>query len=283
MSSSAGSRHRRRSLPEVLGDLLPSGGPIGRVRRTLRPLVDRLLEHKRGGLRAVLPGGEVVLVAPAQRHMTWNDEEYSAFRATAHPGQVILEAGANVGCYTLLFAQWVGPSGRVFAFEPDPVAFEGLRRHVTMNSVDDRVTVLPEAVTDGSAARVRLLLGESSGVSRVAARDPGMGSRGVDVAATSIDRFCAERAITPDVIKIDVEGAELSVLRGARRTLAAAGPRLQLFVEMHPSLWPEFGSSADDLRRECERQRLEPERLDGSRADVWSIEGVCLRLRPQAP
>ena len=81
----------------------------------------------------------------------------------------------------------------------------------------------------------------------------------------SIDQFCAERGLAPRVIKIDVEGAELAVLRGARSTIAAAGPGLQLFVEMHPHLWPALGISADDVRRECEAQGLVAERLDGSR------------------
>ena len=66
------------------------------------------------------PRGRVVLVAAEFRHITWNPEEYAAFRAAVRPGDVVLEAGANVGAYTMLFAQWVGPAGRVFAFEPDP-------------------------------------------------------------------------------------------------------------------------------------------------------------------
>ena len=61
-----------------------------------------------------------MFVAPEFRHLTWNPEEYTAFRAAVRPGGVVLEAGANVGAYTMLFAQWVGPAGRVFAFEPDP-------------------------------------------------------------------------------------------------------------------------------------------------------------------
>ena len=55
----------------------------------------------------------------------------------------------------------------------------------------------------------------------------------------SIDAFCAARGTSPDVIKVDVEGAELDVLRGARQTLASCSPAL--FVEFHPSLWPARG------------------------------------------
>jgi len=145
--------------------------------------------------------------------------------------------------------------------------------------VADRVTAVGAAVADGSASTLRLALGESSGISRLL--PPGETHPATrEVSVVSIDQFCGDRGLTPQVIKIDVEGAELAVLRGARSTVAAAGPGLQLFVEMHPHLWTALGISVDEVRRECEAQNLVAERLDGSRGtDVWQTEGVCLRLR----
>jgi FkbM family methyltransferase len=274
-----GDSFRTKSLPERIADALPSGGVIGRLRRPLKPIFNALLGRKHD-LESVLPGGEVVHVAPAYRHISWNPEEYDAFRRAVRPGQTVIEAGANVGAYSVLFGQWVGSGGRVFAFEPDPQAFDGLRQHLALNDLTSRVTVVPAAVTDGVEARVRFALGESSGISRrVLASEP-PAARLTDVDAVSIDQFCARERITPDVIKVDVEGAELAVLRGARATIAAAGPSLQLFVEMHPQLWPSLGYSAADIQRECAEQRLVVERFDGRRDGVWDIEGVCLRLRP---
>ena len=179
----------------------------------------------------------------------------------------------------MLFAQWVGPAGRVFAFEPDPAAYAGLQQHMVRNAVADRVTAVAAAVADGSARRcgwrsVNRLA--SAACCRQARRD--LATR--EVSVVSIDQFCGDRGLTPQVIKIDVEGAELAVLRGARSTVAAAGPGLQLFVEMHPHLWTALGISVDEVRRECEAQNLVAERLDGSRGtDLWQTEGVCLRLR----
>jgi hypothetical protein len=98
----------------------------------------------------------------------------------------------------------------------------------------------------------------------------------IDVPTTSIDAFCRARDLRPQFIKVDVEGAELDVLRGARETIAAA-TSLDLYIEMHPHLWPAFGTSQAEIEEELARQHLRPERLDG-RPDVWSIEGVCLRM-----
>ena len=283
MSPSRGDSYRAKTLPERIAEALPSGGAIGTIRQRLKPLFHRLLAQQGDGFRSVLPGGEVVVVSPAHRHITWNADEYTAFRSAVRPGDVVLEAGANVGAYTLLFGQWVGAAGRVVAFEPDPNAFEGLEQHLSINNVSDRVTAVAAAVADGQQDHIRLVLGESSGISRMASAIDGSASSVKDVPAVSIDAYCATHRLTPQVIKIDVEGAELGVLKGARATIARGGPDLHLFVEMHPQLWPALGYSADDLRRECQSQHLAAEMLDGSRDEsLWTTEGVCLRLRPQA-
>jgi hypothetical protein len=67
------------------------------------------------------------------------------------------------------------------------------------------------------------------------------------------------------------------VLRGGRKTLAAVGNGLALYVEMHPHLWAGFGYARADLELELARQGLRVERIDG-RPDPWAIAGVCLRL-----
>jgi FkbM family methyltransferase len=279
-STPRGDSFRAKTLPERLAEALPSGGAIGRLRQHLKPLFNRWLARHDDGLRSVLPGGEVVVVSPAFRHITWNPEEYDAFRAAVTPGSTILEAGSNVGAYTVLFGQWAGPGGRVFAFEPDPTAFDGLRRHIEINGIGDRVTPVAAAISDGSETSLRLVLGESSGISRMAHGDDRSEANVRDVPALSIDMFCADKRLAPTVIKIDVEGAELAALRGARKTIASAGARLQLFVEMHPHLWPSLGYGAEDVERECRAQGLTVEHLDGTRDGVWVTEGVCLRLRP---
>jgi FkbM family methyltransferase len=169
----------------------------------------------------------------------------------------------------------------VFAFEPDPGAFAGLARHLDLNGMTGRVAPIRAAVTDGSIDRVRLATAPSSGLARVTSEDAAFPDA-IEVAATSIDDFCETNGIAPRVIKIDVEGAELQALRGARRTIAARGPSLALFVEMHPSIWSSSGLSAEDLAREIAAQGLVPERLDGTARDLWTTEGVCLRLRPRS-
>ena len=266
--------YRRQSLPERLATMLPAGGRVAALRQRLRPVFTRLLSS---GTRlvATLPDGERVILAAAHRHVTWNPHEYRAFRAAVHPGSIVFDVGANAGAYTMLFAQWVGPAGHVYAFEPDGRAFEGLTTHLRLNGVADWTTASSAAVLDrpGPAS---LVVSDSPGGSRVA---PGLriDDTGRRVQAVSIDHVCRERGVVPNVIKIDVEGAELSVLRGARETIAAAGDRVTLFVEMHPRLWPEAGHGLRDVQIECERLELEPQSICSG--DRWGSEGVCVMLR----
>lgn len=279
MSHPPASNFRTATLAERIARAMPSGPAFDGMRRLVKPLFERMLGGSGGALQSVLPGGEVVRIAAKYRHITWNEQEYAAFRGAVRAGDVILEAGANVGAYTVLFAQWTGPAGRVIAFEPDPQAFAGLQAHLAANGLESRVTPVPAAIAGTGAGRLRFALFASSGISRLATASEAPGTIVREVASTSIDDYCARRRLSPAVIKIDVEGAELAALAGARRTIAAAGPRLQLFVEMHPRIWPSLGITPGDVEREIADQGLVAEQLDGSRDHLWTTEGVCLRLR----
>jgi FkbM family methyltransferase len=264
--------YRRPTAIEGLGERFRGLVPDGAVRRWLRTAYRAAVRLRTGGsVTSRLPHGEAVRLLPEYRFVTWNPAEYEAFRAAARPGRVALDVGANVGAYALLLGQWVRPGGRVFAFEPAPEAFAGLSEHVRLNELAS--TVVPvraaAAATSGTAT---LAADGISGANRLA-DEPG----GETVRTVTVDEFCAREGITPSFIKIDVEGAELDVLRGARETIRAAGEGLALFVEMHPTIWRGMGLSAADVRAELALQGLRAEPLREV-ADPWALEGECLRL-----
>jgi FkbM family methyltransferase len=246
-----------------------------RLRAPIKRMYEAVLDALPGGrLICRFPHGEAVRLAAAYRQVVWNPEEYEAFRKVVTPGATVLDIGANLGGYTVLLAQWTGPAGRVHAFEPAPGARKGLMRHLALNGIADHVVVHPEALSAG-AGRARFRAVGIQGDNRLVSDGT---ADGIDVNTTSIDDFCLAHAVRPGFIKLDVEGAELDVLRGARATIASAGDRLELYVEMHPHLWAAFGYSRAELEAELARQGLQAERLDG-RPDPWSLAGVCLRLR----
>jgi FkbM family methyltransferase len=277
LPTAASGRFRKRSLMDAAGEQL-RGMPLGeRLRRWGRRAYHAawMLQTGGQGLSCRLPSGEVVQVLPEHRYLSWNPVEYAAFRSAVRPGTTALDVGANVGAYAILLGQWVGPSGRVFAFEPAAAAFDGLVRHVGLNRRHGVVVAVSAAVGDRDG-QGRLAIADTAGESRLA--DDSDPAPTVPVPVVTIDTFCRREAIEPSFIKIDVEGGELAALRGARETIRRAGRALTLFVEFHPSIWPLIGMCRADVEAELERQRLRVEPL--SDEDPWKLEGMAVRLVP---
>jgi FkbM family methyltransferase len=249
--------------------LLPARVPAV-LRRAYENALDALPGER---LMSVFPGGERVRVSARYRHLSWNPDEYAAFRAAVRPGAIVLDVGANVGAYTLLFAQWVRPAGRVFAFEPAPETRAGLERHLAMNGVADRVEVV-EAAVAGTEALVPFAIDAFGGASSL--HIPPETKSLITVRSVTIDGFCAARRITPDVVKIDVEGAEVEALKGGRRVLSR--DETHVFVELHPSVWASRGVTPAHVQAELRTLGFSVEPLHQG-FDVWSMEGVCSRLR----
>jgi FkbM family methyltransferase len=148
-------------------------------------------------------------------------ENQLRFVASLKPGAVVYDVGANVGFYTLLAAVIAGPGGRVYSFEPLPRNLAILRRHVQLNHLEN-VEIFDGAVSD------------SAGTAHFSTQNiPEMGfisSTGdLEVRTFALDELLAAgRLRPPDVIKIDVEGAERDVFEGARKLLAEHRPTIML-------------------------------------------------------
>lgn len=153
-----------------------------------------------------------------------------ALVAELRPGATVYDIGANVGFVTLLAARLVGPTGRVIAFEPVPENVAAIRHNLALNGID-WAEVVETAVAEkpGSAT---LILSDVSAFSRLATVNVPTGARGqIEVGVTSVDEFLAAGlAPPPDFVKIDVEGAELEVVRGMRQTLADHHPTIMCEV-----------------------------------------------------
>lgn len=182
-------------------------------------------------------------------------------------GKVVYDIGAHVGWYSLIASRLVGDAGRVVAFEPHPPNLSYLRRHLQLNSVSN-VTILPVAVA-GCDGTTGFLPGASRSTGRLA--KPSADTR--SVRTTSVDSLVeAGEAPPPDVIKIDVEGAEKDVLVGARHTLATKRPIL--FVSIH----------GRDARRDCgELLRAEGYRMHAIGAEELDSASVIFAVPVEHP
>jgi FkbM family methyltransferase len=141
------------------------------------------------------------------------------------PGAIFYDVGANVGFFSVIAARIVGPRGSVFAFEPVSTNARYIRRNARLNKLHN-IVLVRKAVTD-SIGRADLCVTEYAGGAVLASAD----HRSPDVVGTtkvdtvSIDHLVFDLSFpAPTVVKIDVEGAESSVLRGMKRVLMEFGP-----------------------------------------------------------
>ncbi len=170
------------------------------------------------------------------------EKEIEFFEEFLRPGDRMLDIGANFGLYALMAAAKVGPTGRVDAFEPFPESFALLERNIAINQAYQVYGFC-------------LALGEySSKASLLIHADPGRNSIGslgdaqkgaISISVEPLDTILAEPARFIDAIKIDVEGWELAVFRGAAKVLRTSRPVIVL--EVNPESCSAAGSSYEAL------------------------------------
>ncbi len=149
------------------------------------------------------------------------------------PGWTIVEVGANMGYYSLLMASLVGSTGRVYAFEPNPMVYKLLKLNLEINGFLDRAIAIPKAVFDRSCCiefGVALKHMGNSGVFTFGTFDEP--AKRISVEAVALDDFFAQNKKI-NLIKIDAEGSEFFVLKGAQRVIAE-NPELIIIMEFVP-------------------------------------------------
>lgn len=164
-------------------------------------------------------------------------------------GDVVLDLGAHIGYYTLLLAKLVGPHGKVFAFEPEPGNFAVLRRNVKLNRCGNVVLSRKAAYNQNKIVKL-YLCDLNSGMHRL--HESVHCNRTIDVEGVRLDDYFSGQDIRFDFIKLDVEGAELSALKGMTRLLEKSN-RVKLLTEFAPAHLAEAGVDAGAfLRFLCE-------------------------------
>lgn len=159
-------------------------------------------------------------------------------------GDTAIDAGANVGFFTIIMSKLVGDTGRVVAVEPGANNFEKLHRNIVLNKCQN-VTVVREPLWC-SPVDVPMYLYDDGGANSLWPNE-GDVSSGM-LRATTLDAICDGR--TPKLIKMDIEGSEFDAIQGGRKMFATQRP--VLVTEMNPAALKRAGSSPFKLRRALE-------------------------------
>jgi FkbM family methyltransferase len=155
-----------------------------------------------------------------------------ALRRTVRAGATVYDVGANVGFFSLFAARLAGPDGRVIGFEPVAEVAALAREAAARSELADRVEIRVAAVGAQAGTAQVYVVGAGGIWSHVAVREPhALTEEERSVEQVTLDAVVAAGAPAPDVIKIDVEGVEADVLRGARGVMDEHAPAI--ICELH--------------------------------------------------
>jgi FkbM family methyltransferase len=201
------------------------------------------------------------------------------------PGDTFVDCGANIGYFSVLATGLVGPHGRVVAIEANPQTFELLKRNLALNGCGTPVHC---AVTT-NAGEVDIFVSDMGDVYsslRTGGLVTGDSVRSYKVPGRPLDEVVEDLGLDRvHVVKVDIEGGELDVLRSARRTMTQLRP--VWIVEYGTNTWPAFGATAEQLLAlvkdrgyEIRQFDLSARRLVAPLPNVWQSPYTNIMLLP---
>jgi len=200
----------------------------------------KLLHSCAGFLVVELEAGLIIRIADptdvSERYVVfgYEQQEMKEFMSLAKPGMTFFDVGANLGMYSVLAGKRVGPSGRVHAFEPTPALVSKLKQQLALNSLHN-VTVNETAISSETGT-AQFFLAEASVNNCLSSSSDS--DRAIFVRTITLDEYVHKQGIAHvDLMKVDVEGAEVQVLLGAKKLLSASdAPTIMMEVCSSPLL-----------------------------------------------
>jgi FkbM family methyltransferase len=148
------------------------------------------------------------------------------YRGLLREGDTCVDVGAHVGRHTWAMLECIGPRGRIVAFEPIPSLADALAAEVARRGVSHQVEVHGLALSDSAGSATFVITEDAPGYSGLRRRvyDVPTRTREIEVRVDTLDAMVADRLGALAYIKVDAEGAEWAILRGAQRALARFRP-----------------------------------------------------------
>ena len=265
---------RTRILPTALGPIASSVGTL--IKGVLRRLPGEITVKKRiSGVGPFRFHSDYVFT-DFEHWATGHNSAFADLVEECSSKNCVLDIGAHIGITALPISSVLAPGGRVHAFEASTTNLKMLRFHIRKNSVAN-IDVVPRLVGDQNDSGVIFFQNKRvSGMNSVVKQGSSRHWETIPVDMISLDHYCLEYGLMPEVIKIDVEGGEEAVLRGGRRTLRQFNPIV--FLSVHPRHLNELGSSVEQLKLLIESFGYRIEYADGSPVGTEVLEFSEYRL-----
>jgi FkbM family methyltransferase len=208
----------------------------------------------------------------------WMEDEILLIGKMVQKGDVVFDVGANIGTHTIPFAKFVGPEGKVLAFEAQPKVVTTLIDNVSLNLLSN-VEIIPKVVCETNEALFDV---NPEDKEALAGNKAGFSFHGREKSDGQISSICLDQFIylSPRLIKIDVEGMEINVLQGARELINKSRPFI--YVENHEQ---EFSGALlhamFSLKYDCYWHLVpafNPDNYLGMQYDIWHAKGYNINM-----
>jgi FkbM family methyltransferase len=202
------------------------------------------------GIKLYLDPNDLVITPTILVLGSWEPPETDWFLRIVKPGDTIVDAGANIGYYTVIGSRLVGDKGKVYAFEPDPTNFALLEKNVRLNGLTN---VVPEqkALSNRKGALKLFIAAENKGDHRIY-QPEGESRPAVEIEAVRLDEYFKDYKRGIDVLKTDTQGADGLILEGMTGLLEGRKDGPSIFMEFWPHGLKGMGTDASELLKKLE-------------------------------
>lgn len=164
----------------------------------------------------------------------YENYELSIFKTEIKPGDVVIDAGANIGIYTLVATKLVGNYGKVYSFEPEPITFDNIKRNVIENACEN--VILTNKAVSSKTGKAKLSTWSRSKTAKTTnylSNEENDLEDYVIVETVSLDDFFENKLKKINIVKIDIEGSEFEALKGMKNIIEQ-NSEIKIFLEFNP-------------------------------------------------
>lgn len=180
------------------------------------------------------------------------------FKKLLKPNMTVLDIGANIGYFALIEAEVVGPNGKVYAIEPIPQSYNLLKKNIKLNNYEKIFKTYPIAIGEKKGNAI-VKQTKKLNWSTILNNNLSKVDKKIKVKKQTVDSFLKNKK-KPDVIRMDVEGYELEIFKGMRKTLSSKKPMI-LFIEFHPMYLHDRINELKSLIKKIQSKGFKPIKL----------------------
>ena len=175
----------------------------------------------------------------------YEKENFSLIDTVVNKGDIVIDIGAHIGLMAVVLGKRIGENGKIYSFEPTPYSFTVLKKTIRLNKLEKIITPINQAVAATSGS-IEFNANKENVSNSIVSYDYNSGHQKMTVTTISVDEFVKQQQLSRlNFIKIDAEGVELDVLKGAKETLLQFD--LKMILALHPLAVAAKGDTMEEI------------------------------------